>query len=134
MLPEKLIELIKKMVAQGIADNSDLDPDQLQEAVLKSVISALEESDAENTEGDTEGDADGIKKKDENLNCIRCDHFNMYSGCPGYSEYTPGHNMGMSCGKHHWDFDSYETSQDEFRKMMETAETCGDYRDYRNGN
>jgi len=65
--------------------------------------------------------------KPENKLCWFCIHFYYNQASPDYSEYTPGDDFSISCGKNHWDFNAYRTSQEEFGKMLSTARTCPDF-------
>ena len=62
--------------------------------------------------------------------CVLCKHFHITTGERGYSEYTPGWDMSMSCSIGHWKFDSYSTDELDFREMMASAEACGDFEKY----
>ena len=59
--------------------------------------------------------------------CWWCKYFYYKQASADYSEWTPGDSFGMACGKDHWTFDAYDTSQDEFGKILQTAATCVDY-------
>lgn len=59
--------------------------------------------------------------------CLRCTHLSYMEGDPGYSELTPGTNMGMECTKRHWQYDQFRTSLEELTAMIEQAETCPDW-------
>ena len=59
--------------------------------------------------------------------CWFCRHFDYMMADAGYSEYTPGHEFMMSCGKNRWTFDAFTTGQDEFGAMLSSANTCPDY-------
>ena len=61
--------------------------------------------------------------------CWWCHYFSYSQSDPGYSEYTPGNDFGMSCGKKKWDFSSHTTTQDEFGAMLASAESCPDFKD-----
>lgn len=58
--------------------------------------------------------------------CWMCKHFDYTEGSRGYSEYTPGSNFSMRCGKGHWKF-SNETSEKEFVSNFKMANKCKDY-------
>lgn len=58
--------------------------------------------------------------------CVNCKHFNFWPGSPGYSEFTPGDDMEMSCLRKHWRV-TFETSEDDFRDYMKSSETCADF-------
>lgn len=59
--------------------------------------------------------------------CWLCRHFNYTQAEPDWSEVTPGSDFSMYCSKHHWSFDSYKTSQEEFGEMLSTALNCKDF-------
>jgi len=63
----------------------------------------------------------------ENKLCWFCQHFYYSTAEPDYSEYTPGSDFHMSCNKSHWDFDAFNTSQEEFGKMLTSARNCPDF-------
>lgn len=63
--------------------------------------------------------------------CWFCSHFWYSQATPDYSEYTPGSSFSINCEKRHWDFDAYETSQEQFGQMLSTAATCKDFDDVR---
>ena len=63
----------------------------------------------------------------ENKLCWFCEHFYYSQGTPDYSDLTPGSSFSMSCEKQHWNFDPYETSQEEFGKMLSSARDCPDF-------
>lgn len=55
--------------------------------------------------------------------CYNCTYMDFSTGHPGYSEYTPGESMSMSCLKDKWHLDDY-AHQDDLRKALETANHC----------
>lgn len=59
--------------------------------------------------------------------CWNCRHFCFINSSPGYSEWTPGENFELSCDKKHWEFNPFETTQNEFKIMISHAEKCMDY-------
>lgn len=61
--------------------------------------------------------------------CWLCKHFYYSTATSDWSEYTPGNDFEMFCEQRHWRFDSFETSQEDFGKMLSTAENCKDYVD-----
>lgn len=64
--------------------------------------------------------------------CWNCSQIYFSTGEPGYSEYTPGSDMELFCRRDYWevsDIDSMGSSREKFA----TAEKCGDYKDYRDG-
>lgn len=60
-------------------------------------------------------------------NCWECDRLRMYSADPGYSEYTPGTELSLSCAKDHWRFNAYDTSEKQAREYFRTADRCPDF-------
>jgi len=73
-------------------------------------------------------------------NCLFCKHFYFDSGSPYYGELTPGYGdnpMSMGCElfrqnrpwQGFWEFQHAETTEEEFRAYMTSAETCPDYWD-----
>jgi hypothetical protein len=67
----------------------------------------------------------------KDLNCWNCKHIYMQPAEPGYSEYTPGSDVSISCRKGHWDFDACETSEEKARELFRTANNCKDFEDIR---
>lgn len=62
--------------------------------------------------------------------CILCTHMSLTTGEPALSDVTPGTDLSMACAKNHWRFDSMETSMEQYRMMMQQAQTCQDFRRY----
>ena len=62
------------------------------------------------------------------MNCLRCEHLYYWEAQPGYSELTPGTDMGLACGLKHWEYDQFHSSVEDLAAMIETAETCTDYK------
>ncbi len=65
-------------------------------------------------------------EKSERL-CWFCKHFDYSKALQGYSDLTPEIGFELHCWKHHWEFDPYKTTQEEFGKILTTARTCGDF-------
>jgi hypothetical protein len=65
--------------------------------------------------------------KEENKLCWFCKYFYYSQAEPDYSEYTPGTEFSMECGKGHWRFNAYRTSQEEFGRILATAQMCEDF-------
>lgn len=59
--------------------------------------------------------------------CVLCSHFCIWPGSPGYSEYTPGSDMTIQCGKYHWEMKNHDDGTGQFRRYNQQAETCLDY-------
>lgn len=59
--------------------------------------------------------------------CWWCKYFSYSNQTPGYSELTPGYEFEMSCLKGVWELDTYNTSEQEFRKMISFAKSCADF-------
>jgi hypothetical protein len=64
--------------------------------------------------------------------CWECKHFYYSQAIPDYSAYTPGSNFNISCCKGIWYFDSENTTQDEFGRMLATAKTCPKFEERKN--
>lgn len=60
--------------------------------------------------------------------CWWCPHFRYNQQEFDYSEDTPGSNFSIACAKNHWSFDAFDTNLEQFRKIIETAETCKDFK------
>jgi len=56
--------------------------------------------------------------------CWWCKKFRYSNSQGGYSEYTPGSDFHISCASSIWKFDSTATTQEDFGKILQTAETC----------
>lgn len=61
--------------------------------------------------------------------CWFCAHCYFSNGSPSYSEWTPGYDMSLGCNKNKWRVDNYETTVDEFRKMIHMAKNCEHYKE-----
>jgi hypothetical protein len=59
--------------------------------------------------------------------CYACKHFEFDPGEPGYSEYTPGSDAHMSCGKDHWCLDNMGYGGKSLAEHLERAKTCKDF-------
>jgi hypothetical protein len=55
--------------------------------------------------------------------CLWCKHFDLHTGSPGYSEWTPGSEFSIYCRKRVWDFDL----GDDFYATIRKAEGCQHY-------
>jgi hypothetical protein len=64
--------------------------------------------------------------------CLECAHFYFDGGSPGYSDYTPGDDMEISCNKGVW-YAGVDTDLTEYRKYMRTAATCPKFEKYEEG-
>lgn len=62
-----------------------------------------------------------------NKTCLDCEHCYVSPGDPGYSEYTPGFDADMYCGKSHWKYDAYNDGRKELRDKFYMALTCPDF-------
>lgn len=62
--------------------------------------------------------------------CWLCAHVRFNAGSPHYSELTPGENFELYCSKatpggtRLWEFDQISDDLDDFRRKLETAQTC----------
>ena len=61
--------------------------------------------------------------------CWFCEHCYYSNGSPGYSEWTPGTDFSLECGKGYWDFDNFDDTLTEFREQIEAAMRCADFKD-----
>lgn len=59
--------------------------------------------------------------------CLWCKYFYLTVGSPGYSEYTPGSDFSMDCGKSHWDYKGVSDSENHYRECLLAAQVCPDY-------
>lgn len=58
--------------------------------------------------------------------CLFCKRFLFDMGQPDYSKLTLGDPASIECSKQYWRM-SYDSTRAEYRKAMQTAETCPDY-------
>jgi len=56
--------------------------------------------------------------------CWFCKHFTFSPSQPGYSEWTPGSDAAIYCGKSVWDMDLENETEDSFREKLSTAAVC----------
>jgi len=61
--------------------------------------------------------------------CWSCEHIRFETGEPGYSEYTPGSEMSLECGKSYWELDNCEDGLAEFKAKLMSAERCADFQE-----
>ena len=64
--------------------------------------------------------------------CLFCKHFEITDGDSGYSEYTPGYDMSIQCGKWdaemYWKVNNYEAGgAAAFRENLRRAGSCADF-------
>jgi hypothetical protein len=59
--------------------------------------------------------------------CWLCEHIYLSPGECGYSEYTPGSDMVLECGKQYWDFDTTGDGLAELKSKLMSAERCRDF-------
>lgn len=59
--------------------------------------------------------------------CATCQHFHFDAGSPHYSEWTPGSDCAIWCGKSHWSVDTTNETEQGYRRKQLTALTCPDY-------
>lgn len=59
--------------------------------------------------------------------CLWCEHFELDTGSHGYSDWTPGSEFEMKCGKKHWSFDTGD-SEDHYHACLISARNCPDYK------
>jgi hypothetical protein len=60
--------------------------------------------------------------------CWFCDHFDFTPSSPGYSEWTPGSDASISCGKGVWEFDMQSEDEESFRSKLTTSTTCDKFK------
>ena len=63
--------------------------------------------------------------------CWECQHIYFSNGSPGYSHYTPGYDMELSCSKGHWEFDNHHDSLSDFRTFLTMAQNCPDFKPHK---
>jgi hypothetical protein len=56
--------------------------------------------------------------------CISCQNFSIQNETEDWSKLTPGDSFEFKCWKNKWCFDRFKTTEEEFEKMMATAENC----------
>lgn len=66
-------------------------------------------------------------------NCIMCQHWFFSTGCPDYSEHTPGEDWSSGCavtdnGVYKWSLQGFSCSMLDWRKCIQTAINCDDYK------
>lgn len=59
--------------------------------------------------------------------CATCCHFSFQSAEQGYSSYTPGSDVHISCGRGVWAVDNYAETERGYREKMLMALVCDDY-------
>lgn len=69
------------------------------------------------------------ERESEKKVCWSCRHICYSSAIPGHSEETPGLDFALDCNKNHWRFQQYTDTLDDFRRKLETANTCVDFED-----
>ena len=57
--------------------------------------------------------------------CLACKHFSFDGGMRGYSSWTPGSDMSVSCDKGHWN--AFEETAEMFFRDNLMARDCPDY-------
>ena len=55
--------------------------------------------------------------------CLFCEHFDIWSSEAGWSELTPGIEMGMDCAKSQWPED-YDASPAKYRETILMGSEC----------
>lgn len=58
--------------------------------------------------------------------CHSCKYFDLNTGSPGCSEWTPGTDMSFECLKGHWSLRVGDPAED-MRRGLEHGLTCPDY-------
>lgn len=59
--------------------------------------------------------------------CLYCKHWYFDGGEQGYSELTPGSDMGIECLKGHWRIENGSHTGPSFRQTMERGLECKDF-------
>jgi hypothetical protein len=59
--------------------------------------------------------------------CWFCEYFIYSKATEDWSEDTPGSDFSLACGKGHWEFDVFNTTQAQFAAILSTALTCKDF-------
>jgi hypothetical protein len=59
--------------------------------------------------------------------CLECIHLYYWTGCPGYSELTPGYDAEIRCTKQYWEVDWTRDEKQDLRGKLRMAVTCKDY-------
>lgn len=59
--------------------------------------------------------------------CLWCRHFSLIEADRGYSSWTPGSDMSMSCDKNVWHYNPYEDGSAAFGAKLATAAECPMY-------
>lgn len=59
--------------------------------------------------------------------CWSCRHLVFLSGTGGYSEFTPGSDFALYCGKDYWRFENCSDTLREFRNKLQRAEQCATF-------
>ena len=65
-------------------------------------------------------------------NCLFCKYFVFTCGSPDWSEYTPGSDAEIYCGKNVFEIDLFGDSQKTYMNKMLTAKNCEYFVDTRN--
>jgi hypothetical protein len=60
-------------------------------------------------------------------NCVNCVHWYWDAGDPGWSELTPGTGWESYCRKNKWEMNGADVTEEQFRKNMNTANSCEFY-------
>jgi hypothetical protein len=64
--------------------------------------------------------------------CWSCRHIYFCPGEQGYSEWTPGSDFSLSCGKSFWEFDDIDDGLEQFREKLQSAERCAAFEPHQN--
>ena len=62
-------------------------------------------------------------------NCFGCKHFKFVQSTPDWSEWTPGADASIRCGRDHFDGDPYldDMTEHRFYQRIRQAEACHDF-------
>jgi len=64
----------------------------------------------------------------EKYKCLDCKFCVFDSGCPAYSEYTPGESAEFKCEMGHWDVsDKMNVGKDKIVGFLNKGSTCKDF-------
>ena len=61
--------------------------------------------------------------------CWECEHIIFNTAERDWSDVTPGDDFRLSCGKSYWEFEQYKDDLPDFRRKLESAETCKDFKE-----
>ncbi len=59
--------------------------------------------------------------------CWECKHVYYSSGSEGYSDFTPGSDISLSCMKSYWELHNCSDTLADVRRKLLSAEHCADF-------